>query len=223
MKAAVANMLEGVFHRKKAMDNETSAAPLTCAQVNGAIETVNGLGLSRNGPTLQALNALCDVLTLEVTDIFNDREAAHVAAGDLPVTSAQVNEALTEVSEDLDGASLSILRRARDLLAEAEAQRALLSTSQPRYATEGAMAFLIFSFERAKQRPGYVDGSPEYWLGRGMAYPAAYGLSPADAACLERISTQQTAISQRHQTAERKRMESKGSGSSAGGFGGNNW
>ncbi|HEX5461062.1 MAG TPA: hypothetical protein VFX20_13945 [Steroidobacteraceae bacterium] len=107
---------------------------LTCAQLGAAFEAAEASGLYRDGPAARTLNALIDVLT---TDAARDSEPARVAEGTLPVTSAQVDEALAELREiGVDAKALRVLRQGRQLIARAEKQRAVeQAAAGPQYAT----------------------------------------------------------------------------------------
>lgn len=98
----------------------TRTKPLTSAQLNAAMAVVT------DRFEYPALEALCGVLT--VVDAFDDNEPMRVAAEDpLPVSVAQIDEALTQLDDPesgLDARTLRTLKRARDLLAEAEKERA---------------------------------------------------------------------------------------------------
>lgn len=114
-------MLKRLFRDPEARPMKKSQA-LTCAQIGAALEAAEAAGLYRDGPAARTLNALLDVLT---TDAARDSEPARVAEGALPITCAQVDEAIEEVRLiGIDAKALRILKRARNLISLAEKKRA---------------------------------------------------------------------------------------------------
>ena len=112
-----------------------------------------------------------------LVDEQSENEAPRVADGPLPVTVAQVDEALEAIREaGLGRAHLAALKRGRDLLATAETERtAALTAAGGRAVTRAeldafvaAMGVVVAAVELASQNPGRADSSIGWQLAHAV-------------------------------------------------------
>lgn len=208
-------ILKRMIHRDR---KDRAAAPLTCAQLGTAIAAAEATGLYRAGPAMLALNGLFDALT---SDASRDSDPVSVPDGPLPVSSAQVDQALEEAREaGLDAKTLGVLKKAGALLARAEeaqeAQRSCAGSAPlPRVEFEAfvkAVAIAIDNLERARDRAGYQDGRLNYRLAKIAKLGDNFGLSQDELAALKRLMKALDGASERDGIAQRKAAEGRVNG-----------
>ena len=167
------------------------SAPLTAGQLGAALEAAHCLDLYRGGPTIQTLIALFDSL---VDAESGESDPARAADGSLPVSAGQIGRALEELREaGLGRAHLASLARARDLVAEAEAERskaAAAAGGRPATKAEldgvlAAVGVALAAVELAAQNPGRADGS----IGWQLAHAETPGMSASTRSALNQLTS----------------------------------
>lgn len=138
---------------------------LTCAQLGAALEAAEAAGIYRDAPTMHAINALVDSMTLHA---IRDSEPVRVAEGVLSVTVEQLDDAIVELRDPEVGLArrhLKSLKIARDLLAQEVKRRAAeekaeggeFITRKEFSSFAVAVACALSDLEAASRRPGFAD------------------------------------------------------------------